>query len=172
MSAPFVPALDTFEGGQMTDLPVFNLTLTGTELFEIVASGTSQPTTSANAVNYSITSALLGQLLAPLVIGLQHVITQGQNNTALTAYVIPANVTRVYVDKVTPEPTYVTFGSANTQLADVLVKDVAGTADAAANGIFTTVTADGFANPTITVPYGGFFFRPVTSLNIWTLGTS
>lgn len=172
MSAPFVPALDTFAGGQMTDLPTIPATsFNGTELFEVVASGTSQATTPANAVNYSITSAQLAAFIVPLV-QFQVVIPQGQHTTALTPYVVPANVTRIYVNKGTPEPTYITFGAANLQAADTLLKDVAGTSDGAGNGIFTTVTTDGIVNPTVTVPYGGFFFRPVTSLNIWTLGTS
>lgn len=172
MSAPFVPALDKFAGGQMTDLPAFTLTtLQGSELFEIVASGTGQPTTAANAVNYSITSLLLAQLLISLRSG-QVVIGQGQNTTALTAFSVPTGIGAVYVNKVTPEPTYVTFGAANVQLGNVLVKDVAGTPDNAGNGIFNTVTSDGLVNPTIVVPYGGYIFRPVTSLNIWTLGTS
>lgn len=167
MSAPFVPALDTFAGGQMTDLPVFTgAGLVGSELFEIVSPG--NPNT---AVNYSITSSLLAQLLNGLIAG-QVVIAQGQNATALTAYLVPANISRVYVNKVTPEPTYITFGAASAKLTDTLVKDVAGTSDGAGNGIFVTVTADGIVNPTITAPWGGFFFRPVTSLNIWTLGTS
>jgi hypothetical protein len=171
MSAPFVPALDTFEGGQMTDLPDFTATsFQGSELFEIV-SGNPQPTTANNAVNYSITTLLMGQLFQSLISG-QVVIGQGKNTTALTAYPVPVGVGRIYVNKATPEPTYVTFGAANLQLSDVLVKDVAGTSDGAGNGIFITVTADGVANPTITAPYGGFWFRPVTALNIWTLGTS
>jgi hypothetical protein len=171
MSAPFVPALDTFEGGQMTDLPAFTATaFEGSELFEIV-SGNPAPTTANNAVNYSITSAQLAQLLSSLRAG-QVVIGQGQNTTALTPYIVPPTISRVYVNKAIAEPTYIQFGSANVQQADVLVKDVAGTTDAALNGIFNTVTADGIVNPTVTVPYGGFFFRPVTSLNIWTLGTA
>jgi hypothetical protein len=166
-----VPAainITTFNGGQMTDLPVYpGTSFDGTELFEIVSPGNEE-----DGVNYSITSNLLGQLLVPFVIGQQVVIQQGQNNTALTPYVVPDNVTRVYVNKGTPEPTYIQFGAANLQLGDTLIKDVAGTSDGAGNGIFITVTADGIVSPTITVPYGGFFFRPVTSLNIWTLGTS
>jgi hypothetical protein len=167
MSAPFVPALDTFAGGQMTDLPVYGGTaFDGTELFEIVSPGNPN-----QAVNYSITSLLLAQLLSALRSG-QAVIAQGQNTTSLTAYAVPAGISHVYVNKVTPEPTYIKFGAANLQLSDVLLHDVAGTADNAGNGIFTTVTADGQVNPSIITPYGGFYFRPVTSLNIWTLGTS
>jgi hypothetical protein len=155
----------------MTDLPAFTATsFLGDELFEIV-SGNPLATNANTAVNYSITSLLLGKLLQGVIAG-QVVIAQGQNMTALTAYVVPTGVARIYVNKATPEPTYITFGAANLQDADVLVKDVAGTSDGAGNGIFLTVTADGVTNPTVTVPYGGFWFRPVTSLNIWTLGTA
>jgi hypothetical protein len=171
MSAPFVPALDTFQGGQMTDLPAFTATsFLGDELFEIV-SGNPLATNANTAVNYSITTKLLGQLLTGLISG-QVVIGQGQNMTALTPYTVPVGVGRIYVNKATPEPTYITFGAASAGIADVLVKDVAGTSDNAGNGIFLTVTADGVTNPTITSPYGGFWLRPVVSLNIWTLGTA
>lgn len=170
MSAPFVPALDTFEGGQMTDLPAFTATfLQGSELFEIV-SGNPAATTAANAVNYSITSQLLAALLINIGMG-QVVIGQGQNMTSRTAYVVPSNVGRIYINKPTPEATFITFGSASSQLVEVLVKDVAGTASGA-NSVTLTVTADGVTNPSITQPYGGLWLRPVTSLNIWTLGTS
>lgn len=171
MSAPFVPALDTFSGGQMTDLPAFTATaFDGTELIEIV-SGTPSATNADTGVNYSITSLQLSLLLTVLRSS-QVVIGQGQNMTSGTAYVMPPNVSRIYVNKATPEPTYIMFGAANVQFMDVLVKDVAGTSDGAGNGIFTAVTADGIVNPTVTSPYGGFWFRPIPSLNSWTLGTS
>lgn len=171
MSAPFVPALDTFAGGQMTDLPAFTSpTLDGTELFEIV-SGFPLATTPDTAVNYSITSAQLAIAIFSLATP-QTIITQGQHATSGNPYVVPANVARVYVNKATPEPTFITFGNASAQLVEVLVQDVAGTSDGAGNGIFTTVTASGISDPTVTEPFGGFLFRPVNSLNIWILGTA
>lgn len=170
MSAPFVPALDTFAGGQMTDLPAFTATfLQGSELFEIV-SGNPQPTTAANAVNYSIPSALLASLLINIGMG-QVVIGQGQNMTSGTAYAVPANVGRIYINKATPEPTFITFGNASGQLVEVLVQDIAGTASGG-DSVSLTVTASGITNPSITEPYGGFWLRPVNSLNIWSLGTA
>lgn len=170
MSAPFVPALDTFEGGQMTDLPAFTATfLQGSELFEIV-SGNPAATTAANAVNYSITSELLASLLINIGMG-QVVIEQGQNMTSGTAYPVPTNVGRIYINKATPEPTFITFGNASAQLVEVLVQDVAGTASGG-DSVSLTVTASGITNPSITEPYGGFWLRPVNSLNIWSLGTA
>ena len=49
MSAPFVPALDTFVGGQMTDLPAYTGGLDLTALLEIVSPGNA-----SQGVNYSI----------------------------------------------------------------------------------------------------------------------
>jgi hypothetical protein len=171
MSAPFVPALDTFAGGQMTDLPAFTTTLNGTELFEIVSGAPQATTDASNAVNYSITALQLAAAVSNLG-QKQVVLTQGLYNTSGSPYVVPTSVARVYVYKPTPEPTYIQFGSANAQLIDVLVQDVAGTSDSAGNGIFNTVTASGIANPTITVPFGGFWFRAITSLNLYALGTA
>jgi hypothetical protein len=179
MSAPFVPALDTFAGGQMTDLPSFTgAVFDGTELFEIVSGTPSSPTTAANAVNYSITSLMLASLLVS-VPGSTVFITQGQNTTAETAYVVGQNVTRVYIYKPTPEPTFITLGNASSQNSEPLIKDVAGTATSA-GGNFITVDftggqlADGLSSVPISQPYGGFFFRKVVNAAIplaqWTLG--
>lgn len=161
------PLLGVFEGGQMTDLPPFSGTsFDGTELLEIVSPGTA-----ANGVNYAITTLILATLLSGLRSG-QIVIAQGQFSSPGSPYVVPTSMSRIYVNKATPEPTYIQFGAANLQLADVLIKDIAGTSDGVGNSIFCTVTADGLVNPSIAFPYGGFFFRPITSLNTWTLGTS
>lgn len=171
MSAPFVPALDTFAGGQMTDLPKFmSPTLDGTELFEIV-SGFPLATTPETAVNYSITSLQLAIAIASLS-AVQVVIGQGENTTSDDPLIVGANVGRIYVNKPTPEPTFIQFDNASGYVFDVLVKDVAGTANASGDGITNLVTVDGVTDPEITVPFGGFWFRPVTSLNIWTLGTA
>ena len=161
---------DVFQGGQMTDLPAFSGTFNGTELFEVVAAPAGQSNAAAG-VNYAIDSTTLASQLNTLRSS-QMVISQGQYASALTPLVVPVTISRIYVNKVTPEPTYIQFGAASAQGVDVLVKDVAGTADGSGNGIFLTVTADGIVNPTITVGYGGLYLRPVTSLNLWTLGGS
>lgn len=170
MSAPFVPALDTFTGGQMTDLPPFTGTsFDGTELFEIVAPGNP-----AQAVNYSITSERLAALL---VLGGQVIISQGQNNSPSDPYLVPATMGRVYVNKTVAEPTYVQLQRAALYTSDPLVADIAGTVDASGNGIFVTFTGSETADKlspaavTISTPFGGYFFRPVTSLDTWHLGT-
>lgn len=182
MSAPFVPALDTFAGGQMTDLPSFTgATFDGTELFEIVSGTPSSPTNASNAVNYSISSQLLAALIQS-VPGSTVFIFQGQNTTSGTAYVVGQNVTRVYVYKPTPEPTFVTLGNVAVQNSEPLIKDVAGTATSAANDFITVnftagQLADGLSTVPINQPYGGYFFRKVVNSGAptvaqWTLGAA
>jgi hypothetical protein len=176
MSAPFVPALDTFAGGQMTDLPAFTATaLDGTELFEIVSGYPSTPTNANNAVNYSITSELLAALLFAYL-NTQVVLVDGQNNTSGNPYVVPFNVGRVYVNKTSAEPTYIQFAAANTYITEPLVTDIAGTVNGTGDGITVTFSggqeADGLTTVPITTPYGGYIFRPVTSLNTWHLGAA
>lgn len=173
MSAPFVPALDTFAGGQMTDLPAFTATsFDGTELFEVV-SGFPSPTNANTAVNYSITSAQLAALLVVLL-NKPVIITQGQFTNPASPYVVPVNAARVYVDKATPEPTYVQFAAVATYIVEPLITDIAGTVDNAGNGIFVTFSGgqlvDGLSSVTVTTPFGGYFFRPITSLGSWHLG--
>jgi hypothetical protein len=174
VSAPFVPALDTFEGGQMTDLPSFTpLSFEGSELFEIV-SGNPLPTTSNNAVNYSITSALLAALVLKFV-ATPVIITQGQYTNPASPYLVPASVGRIYVNKGTPEPTYIKLAAVAGYTLEPLISDIAGTVDAAGNGIFVTFSsgqlADGLSTVPITTGYAGYFFRPVIALNSWHLGT-
>lgn len=169
---PITP--DVFQGGQMTDLPVFSGSLNGTELMEIVAAPTGQ-TNVAAGVNYQISTLLLAELLtflgiSPVILG------EGQNNVPGNPYIPGPNVGRIYVDKTLAEPTYILFNRANTYLIEPLVKDIAGTSDGAGNGIFIAFSngelADGNGPITITAPYGGYFFRPIGPLNTWTLGSA
>jgi hypothetical protein len=97
-------------------------------------------------------------------------IKQGEGASPDTPVLIEASVDRVYVNKTAPEPTYIRVGNADAYLADVLIGDVAGTADGVGHAIFLMVTADGVTNPAITSPYGGLWLRRVVSLNKWTLG--
>lgn len=168
---PITP--DTFQGGQMTDLPVFSGTLNGTELMEIVAAPSGQ-TNEAAGVNYQITTALLASLLIEL--GLTTVIiTNGQYTNPAAPYTPGPLVGRIYINKSVAEATYIKFAASTTYVVEPLVKDVAGTLDGVtgiATVTFTGETADGNATVPIATPYGGYTFRPIASLTTWTLGSA
>lgn len=165
---------DVFQGGQMTDLPVFTGTLDGSELMEVVAAPAGQ-TNAAAGVNYQITTAQLAALLAALGIHAV-IITDGQYSDPGDPFTPGALDSRVYINKTIAEPTYITFATAASYSTEPLVKDVAGTADAAGNGIIVRFSglegADGNTIVSIETPYGGYFFRPIASLNNWTLGSA
>lgn len=169
---PITP--DVFQGGQMTDLPVFSGTLNGTELMEVVAAPTGQSNAAAG-VNYQITTELLATLLGQLNITAV-ILVDGQHSTVGDPYLPPSGVARIYVNKAIAEPTYITFSPASSYVVEPLVKDIAGTADASGNGIIVQFTglegADGNTIVPIETPYGGYFFRPIGSLNTWTLGSA
>lgn len=158
----------TFNGGQMTDLPVFSGTFDGSELFEVVAPGNE-----AEGVNYSIPSQLLAALI--IQIGLNPVIiSDGEHATIGNPYMVQPTDGRIYVNKTVAEPTFILMPAVSTMLAEPLVHDSAGTADDAGNGITVSFSggqlADGLATVPIQTPYGGYFFRPVIALGKWTLG--
>ena len=165
---------DVFQGGQMTDLPVFTGTLDGTELMEIVAAGAGQ-SIETEGVNYSITTLVLAQLLAELSLSAV-VITDGEFTNPLAPYVVPFTIGRIYVRKTVAQPTYIKFGLASTYIVEPLVKDIGGTAADSPNMIQITFTggetADGNATIPIQTPYGGYFFRPIAAINSWTLGSA
>jgi hypothetical protein len=169
---PITP--DVFEGGQMTDLPVFSGTLNGTELMEVVAAPTGQ-TNEASGVNYQITTQLLAVLIANLNLT-SVIIVDGQYTNPLSPYIPTQLISRIYINKTLAEPTYITFDHATAYAVEPLVKDIAGTADAVGNGIIVRFTgleaADGNQTVSIETPYGGYFFRPIASLNTWTLGSA
>lgn len=166
-----VPALPVFAGGQMTDLPVFNGTvLTGTELFEIVSPGDPQ-----TSLNYSITSALLANLITNLSTQIV-IINNGQHTSPGDPYIVGPTVGRVYVNKNVAEMTYVQLGLASVKVSDVLVADIGGQVtgvDFIQVTFSAGETADNLspAEVPISTPYGGYFFRPIPLLNTWHLGT-
>jgi hypothetical protein len=167
---PIFPEI--FQGGQMTDLPVFSGTFNGTELFEVVAAPTGQ-TVAAGGVNYSITTTLLAALLAQLGASAV-IITDGQYTNPASPYVPGPSIARIYVNKVVASPTYIQLAAASSYVVEPLITDTNGTVDGAGNGITVTFTggeqADGIASIPINTPYAGYFFRPIGSLNKWHLG--
>jgi hypothetical protein len=164
---------EVFQGGQMTDLPVFSGTLDGTELMEIVAAPSGQ-TNEAAGVNYQITTEQLAALLSALSI-VAVIITDGQYTDPGNPFTPSALEGRIYVNKSVAEVTYIRFDIAATYSVEPLVKDVAGTVNAGSE-IFVTFTggetADDNATVPIGTPFGGYMFRPIGPINTWTLGSA
>jgi hypothetical protein len=153
MSAPFVPALDTFTGGQMTDLPNYGGAVDLTALFEIVSPGNPQ-----TGVNYSVTL----QQLALLILGVNFnptIITSGATYNSV------ATDTRILVNKTVGSATSVVLLPSTRYSQPVLVKDLKG--DAATNPITVTFssgqTMDGLSSVVINNPYGYFWFNPLAA---------
>lgn len=164
---------DVFQGGQMTDLPVFTGTLDGTELLEIVAAPAGQ-TNEAGGVNYQITSDLLANLLVQLQLS-SVIITDGEHETPGDPYIVQSTDGRIYVNKTIPGPTYILMPLAAGMIVEPLVADIAGTVTDV-DGVTVTFTggelANGFASIPIQSAYGGYFFRPSPTLGKWLLGTA
>lgn len=155
MSAPFVPALDTFAGGQMTDLPNYSGAFDPTALFEIVSPGNP-----AQAVNYSLTLLQLSALI--LAANYQPTFV-----LAGSVYDSVATDTRILVNKTIGSATSVVLLPSQNYLLPVLVKDLKG--DAGTNPITVTFSAgqtlDGLAPAQVVIsnPYGFYWFNPLAS---------
>ena len=151
MSAPFVPALDTFAGGQMTDLPSYTGGLDLTALLELVSPGNA-----ANGVNYAITLKLLAALINQAIVSQPTIVTA-------TTYNSVASDTRILVDYPSAESGTVNLLASTSYTQPILVKDYNGTASLSnpitvnMNG---TDTYDGQSQVAITNPYGFFWFIP------------
>lgn len=154
-----VPNPIPFQGGQMTDLPSFDEgTFDGTELFEVVAPGNVE-----EGVNYSITSALLAQLITLLTVS-NTIITTGA--TLADPYEVPSDETRILINKSVASDTYIDIGGGADRLLPVMVRDLAGNADTYNISVSFTGTCDGLASPiVISNPYGGWVFNPLEDGN-------
>lgn len=151
MSAPFVPALDTFAGGQMTDLPVYAGGLDLTALLELVSPGAA-----ASGVNYAITLKLLAALINQAIVSQPTIVTA-------TTYDSVASDTRILVDYPSAEAGTVNLLASTSYTQPILVKDYAGTASIAnpiTINMSGTDTYDGQASVQIANPFGYFWFNP------------
>lgn len=158
-----------FNGGQMTDLPVFTGSLDGTELLEIVAAPAGQ-TNEAAGVNYQIPSLVL----AKLVIGLGDIptiITAGA--TVGSPYVALITDSRILLNKTAGAASYVNIGGGVARAnIPVMVRDVKGDADVNNITVIFTGTCDGLASPiVISSAYAGYIFNPLPNGN-WYLSNA
>lgn len=154
MSAPFVPALDTFAGGQMTDLPAYTGGIDLTALLEIVSPGNP-----VQAVNYSITLARLAVLI-PAVAFAPIFVPWGSSYNSV------ATDTRILVNGATVSPASIVMLGSASYAGPVLVKDLVGLASNV-NPITITFSGgqlfDGLSDITITNPYGYIWLNPLAS---------
>lgn len=155
---PITP--DVFQGGQMTDLPVFTGTLNGTEVVEIVAAPQGQSNAAAG-INYQITTLLLAYLLNAASYVITFVTSGATYNSVGTD-------TRILVNKTVGSATTVNLLAGNSYSQPVLVKDEKGDADVNPITINYPGTYDGVAGPiTISTAYGYVWFNPLPTGNFY-----
>lgn len=149
------PLLNDFQGGQMTDLPVFGGSFDGTELFEIVAPGSA-----ALGVNYSVTTALLATYIFSFLNNPTFVLSGAVYNSVATD-------TRILVNKTIGSATSIVLLNSALYKVPVLVKDLKG--DAGTNPITVTFsggqTLDGLSPAQVVInnPYGYLWFNPLAA---------
>lgn len=160
---------DVFQGGQMTDLPVFSGTLNGTELMEVVAAPSGQ-TNAASGVNYQITTTLLAQLIVTLNTA-PTIITAGA--TTGVPYVAAAAESRILFNKTIGAASGVNIGGAVARNnVPVMVRDIKGDADVNSISVFFTGTCDGIASPIVIASvFAGYIFNPLPNGN-WYLSAA
>jgi len=149
------PLLNDFQGGQMTDLPLFpGGTVDLTALFEVVSPGNQ-----ANGVNYAITAANLALLIAGALYLTPTFVTSGASYSSVRTD------TRILVNKTIGSATSIVLGDATLYSLPVLVKDLKGDADS--HPITVTFTGgqrlDGLSQIVINNPFGYFWFNPLAS---------
>lgn len=159
----------TFNGGQMTDLPVFTGSLNGEELLEIVAAPFGA-NLEAEGVNYSVTSALLAALIAGF--GLTPIIILA-GATVGVPYVATATKTRILLNKTVGAASGVDIGGGAARAnLPIMVRDIKGDADINNISVFFTGTCDGLASPiVISSAYAGYIFNPLPNGN-WYLSNA
>ena len=158
------PLAQTFQGGQMTDLPEYDGGYDPTALMEIVAPGNEEA-----GVNYSISlSVLVGFISGGIAFPV--IITEGA--TVSDPYEAEVTDLRVLLNKTVSSTSYVNIGSGSERDAPIMVRDLKG--DAATYNIIVSFdgTCDGMASPiTISAPYGGYTFNPLPDGNWYLTNT-
>lgn len=159
-----VPALQIFNGGQMTDLPVFTGAYDPTALVELVSPGNVN-----GGANYSVTLALLSAFVAA-GLSAPTIITAGA--TLGLPYVALTTDFRVLLNKTIASASYVNLGSAVNRAAPIMVRDLKGDANVNSITVSFTGTCDGLASPiVIDAPYGGWTFNPLPNGNWYLTNT-
>ncbi len=153
-----VPSPITFQGGQMTDLPVYDAEYDPTALLELVSPGNVE-----EGVNYSITLALLSQFIIT-GLTLTTIVTEGA--TVSDPYVVSEEEQRILLNKTVASASYVDIGGGADRVTPVMVRDLKGDANTNNISVSFTGTCDGLSSPiVIDAPYGGWVFNPLESGN-------
>lgn len=156
MVVPSFNTLQTYNGGQMTDLPEFDGPFDGTELFELVAPGNVE-----EGINYSVN---LAQLAAYIIAPTPTFVTSGPT------YASVATDVRILVDLAVAGPLTITLLGSGAYLQPILVKDIGGTCDG--TNTITVVftggeTMDGLTTVVLSNPYAWFWFNPLEAGNFY-----
>lgn len=147
------PFLNDFQGGQMTDLPLYPGTLDLTALMEVVSPGNA-----AAGVNYAISLAQLALIIGGG--GAPTFVASG------ATYASVATDTRILVNKTVGSATAITLLGAGSYFQPVLVKDEKGDADVNPITINFSGTYDGIASPlTINTQFGFIWMNPLPNGN-------
>ena len=152
------PLAQTFQGGQMTDLPEYDAGFDPTALMEIVSPGNEEA-----GVNYSITLALLASYLVQALYT-NTIITSGA--TIGDHYEVASDEYRIIVKKTVASASYIDIGSGADRTIPVLIIDGRGDADVNNITVSFSGTCNGLASPIVmTAPYGGWVFNPLADGN-------
>jgi hypothetical protein len=163
MVVPSALSLQTYNGGQMTDLPEYDGDFDPTALIEIVAPGNVE-----EGINYSLTLAVLASYIIASITS-PTIITEGA--TSGDIYDAASDDYRILLNKTVPSDSYVDIGGGADRVSPVMVKDMAGNAATYNITVSFTGTCDGNASPiVISADYGGWVFNPLTDGN-WYLTT-
>lgn len=153
-----VPSPITFQGGQMTDLPVYDAEYDPTALLELVSPGNVE-----EGVNYSITLALLSQFI---IVGLTLTTIVTEGATVSDPYEVSEEEQRILLNKTVASASYVDIGGGADRITPVMVRDLKGDANTNNISVSFTGTCDGLSSPiVIDAPYGGWVFNPLESGN-------
>jgi len=143
--------INTFNGGQMTDLPTYPGGVDPTALFEVVSPGNED-----QGVNYSISAADMAVLIGVAAYANKIILAGASYNSINTD-------TRILIKKTVGSATSVLLLPGASYGQPILVKDAKGDADV--NPITVTFSGgemlDGLTQVVINNPYGFYWFNPL-----------
>lgn len=165
MVVPSAAQLQAFAGGQMTDLPEYDLGYDPTALIEIVSPGNVE-----EGINYAITLAMMATIIIARMSEPTIIITGA---TVGDPYVALTTDYRILLNKTVASASYVDIGSATDRgFEPIMVRDLKGDADVNNISVSFTGTCDGLASPiVISSPYGGWVFNPLADGNWYLTNT-